>query len=149
MIWQILKFDKSPESGGGGLKNSAAAPKGRDTEVLGSWCRSPPSFPSYSSAQSRTESAQGEKAKWLQPLARVKEFGGCSLQCIWEQGELPVAPRPLPSGFLCVRRVSHTFYGLDMPSIHAAWINVVNLFQLLACSTVVVFKPLKNRYSKH
>lgn len=106
-------------------------------------------FPSFSLSKSRTENGQGEKEKWLQPLAGVKEFWGWLLQCIQEQGELPIAPWLLPSAFLWVHSQPHLLkprYVLN--SCHLNKCGYSPSICLYVLSTAV-FIPLKHIYSKY
>lgn len=107
LLWHVLKFHLSPDVGKEQawrtllLHSELSRQRGERQQMP-----EPSHFPSLSLARSRTESGQGEKEKWLQPLAGVKEFGGC----IQEQGELPIAPQLLPSAFLWVHSQPHLLW---------------------------------------
>lgn len=134
--------------GEGGLKTLQQYSKAQ-TQRSGQQRPEPSCFLLLSALLSQGQRAGKEKEKWLQPLARVKEFWGCcSLQCIWEQGELPVAPWPLPSAFLCVQSQPHLLMAWLCPKFmlpEQTW-SVSPL--CLHAVSVAVFIPLKNRYSK-
>lgn len=94
----------------------------------------PSYFPSFGLVKSSTESAQGEQVKWLQPLAGVKEFWGCSPQCVWEQGKLPIAPRCCQVHFFEFTESATPFMAWMCPKFMLPEQHVVSLLHLLACS---------------
>lgn len=111
LLWHVLKCHLSLVVGRGRLgKRRCRILSYTDREVRCSQCQDPPTSLLGAWLSQGQRAGQGEKEKWLQPLAGVKEFGGC----IWEQGELPTVPRLLPSVFLWAHRVSRTFFGLGM-----------------------------------